>query len=217
MQASLNWPDLKLPPINQPVLMSALDFENLTKENKKMIDITKVKKGDTLTVGKNPHHYTVGKKIVVESVDVNAGQIRFMQCDNCLDFLTPDCFESTESLQPEAKPGFKLGKYRIGSGVIVDIVATYEHFAWGIMPGGRMGTFNQDSLKPVAKFDHLRNLPQDTRVVVWDERGTRTHRHFLRVPDSGDEVFVFEDGKTSHTGSDCKFEAWPNCEVWKGN
>lgn len=66
----------------------------------------------------------------------------------------------------------------------------------------------------IAKFDHLRGLAIDTKVIVWDNPdGIKANRHFSHVSACGNLVYCFVDGRTAFTST--KTNGWNNCEVWE--
>lgn len=121
----------------------------------------------------------------------------------------PSFFEILEA----SHDGFKLGKYHAHFG-IVDAVATYKNMVWCVTNNGTMISVSRKTLKPIAKFDHLRGLAIDTKVIVWgNPDGIKANRHFSHVSECGNLVYCFNDGATSFTST--KTLGWDNCEVWE--
>ena len=69
--------------------------------------------------------------------------------------------------------------------------------------------------KKKGKFEHLRNLPVDTKVIVWENGSShREKAHFSHVNGDGNTLFCFDKGLTSWTIRDgVRVSSWDNCEI----
>ena len=179
-----------------------------------MIDITKIQPGKTrLKLIKNINEPGVSIGDIFEVYDAipMANLIYVKYNGKAMGGYFPSFFEIYD--EPDPKPNFKLGKYKHDHFGIVEVVAISEGKAWCKTTGGKMMTISQQTLTPVGKFEHLRNLPVDTKVYVWIDGWKKFKRHFSHVSDNGDTVCCFESGESSFT-SLFGTASWPNCEVF---
>jgi len=185
-----------------------------------MIDIKKIKVGDRLKIKAGLSRLPEGHKITVEKVE--GCLIWFTDSVLGYGYLPDTDFDPCDT-GPETKPAdsFKLGKYKLSSGVIVTAIGCHKDFVWCECDDGTYMTVPASVLTPLAKFDHLRGLAVDTKVVVWDNPdGTKTKGHFSHISECGEFVYCFVSGRTSFT-SDKKIDGgfvvngWDNCEVWE--
>jgi hypothetical protein len=95
-----------------------------------------------------------------------------------------------------------------------EILALHNDNAW-VLVSNRIPPITCDisDLKKVGKFEHLRDLPVDTKVIVsrgrHDEK--KENRYFSHVSEDGNEVFCFIGGQTSWSADGVN--KWPCCEV----
>jgi len=95
------------------------------------------------------------------------------------------------------------------------IIAEHNDIAWVLFEEHRVPqNCDKNRLKKFSKFEHLRDLPVDTKVVVWGAiTEVKNNRHFESVSDCGNFVNCFDHGQTSWTSPDGETSPWSNCEV----
>ena len=173
-----------------------------------MIDLSKLKKGQPLLICKNVGDMRIGDKVLFSHAEKE--RIWCVKPNGKSIFMYPEQLDYCDP-QP-ADTSFKIGKYKHKIHGVVDVIAVHNDLAW---LGGHT-VCPLSSLTPLGKFDHLRGLPVDTKVLVWNGK-TKYNRHFSHVIDGSNVVYCFPDGKTSFTTPLHEVcEAWNNCEVWEG-